>query len=104
MKLTSPINRLNKLVRRSRVLFIYILVLKAYDIEDLIGYVGGYIGLFLGVALMQIPRLISKIFKTITASSRVWRVNNVITIRMKHSNPKRALRNIRLTKIVPLRH
>ena len=38
--------------------------MKAYNLEDLVGYIGGYIGLFLGVALMQMPRLILALTET----------------------------------------
>ena len=33
---------------------------RAYSFDDLVGTCGGYIGLFLGYALIQLPRLIEK--------------------------------------------
>ena len=34
--------------------------IKAYDSEMLVGNIGGYLGLFLGYAILQIPALLSK--------------------------------------------
>ena len=39
--------------------------IRAYTLDDLIGSCGGYIGLFLGYALIQFPQLIEVIFQTI---------------------------------------
>ena len=36
---------------------------KAVDIETLIGYIGGYIGILTGFALIQIPDIIAYLFK-----------------------------------------
>ena len=33
---------------------------RAYSLDDLVGTCGGYIGLFLGYALIQLPQLIEK--------------------------------------------
>lgn len=38
---------------------------RAYKSEDLVGTCGGYTGLFLGYALIQFPRLIENMFKTV---------------------------------------
>ena len=38
-----------------------------YDVESLVGNIGGYIGLFLGYALVKFPRLIEIIFQTVKA-------------------------------------
>ena len=37
---------------------------RAYSLDDLIGTCGGYIGMFLGYAIIQIPRLIESLFQT----------------------------------------
>ena len=37
--------------------------IRAYTLDDLIGSCGGYIGLFLGYALVQFPQLIELIFQ-----------------------------------------
>ena len=36
--------------------------IRAYSIQDLVGDIGGYLGLFLGFALLQIPELLLKIY------------------------------------------
>ena len=41
-----------------------IIQVKAYDEESLLGYVGGYIGMFLGISLLQIPDIIKTTYKT----------------------------------------
>ena len=38
---------------------------RAYTLDDLIGTCGGYIGLFLGYALIQFPQLIEFTLKTL---------------------------------------
>ena len=38
---------------------------RAYTLDDLVGTCGGYIGLFLGYALIQFPRLIENGFLTL---------------------------------------
>ena len=35
---------------------------KAVDFQSLIGYVGGYSGIFLGFALAQVPEMVTDIF------------------------------------------
>ena len=40
---------------------------RAYTFDDLVGTCGGYIGLFLGYALVKFPRLIEIIFQTVKA-------------------------------------
>ena len=35
---------------------------KAYTLDDLVGAVGGYVGLFLGYAFVQFPQLLRSIF------------------------------------------
>ena len=38
---------------------------RAYTIDDLVGTCGGYIGLFLGYAVVQLPKLIEVLYHTI---------------------------------------
>ena len=38
---------------------------KAYTLDDLVGTCGGYIGMFLGYALIQFPRFLEKTFLAI---------------------------------------
>ena len=38
---------------------------RAYTIDDLVGACGGYIGLFLGYALLQLPSFINFVFHAI---------------------------------------
>ena len=38
--------------------------IRAYTFDDLVGSCGGYIGLFLGYSLIQIPKLIDYITRT----------------------------------------
>ena len=35
---------------------------RAIDVHSLIGYMGGYVGLLLGVSILQIPELLQRIF------------------------------------------
>ena len=37
--------------------------IKAYDVQTLIGNAGGYVGLFLGVALIQLPSAVQYTFQ-----------------------------------------
>ena len=50
-----------------------------YGVQDVVGDVGGYLGLFLGFALLQIPELVHKIYcwidNTIKSSERATDVN-----------------------------
>ena len=36
--------------------------IRAYDIQSLFGNAGGYVGAFLGVALMQLPKFLLDVF------------------------------------------
>ena len=38
---------------------------RAYSLDDLIGTCGGYIGLFLGYAIIQVPQLIENMFQAL---------------------------------------
>ena len=38
---------------------------KAYTMDDLVGTCGGYIGMFLGYALIQFPQFLQFIFRTV---------------------------------------
>ena len=38
---------------------------RAYTIDDLVGTCGGYIGLFLGYAVVQFPKLLELLYQTI---------------------------------------
>ena len=49
--------------RKIKKLFLYIY--RAIDIQALIGTIGGYIGLFLGYSVLQIPNAIIFLIKTI---------------------------------------
>ena len=40
-----------------------IIHVRAYDEESLVGYVGGYIGMFLGIGLLQVPELLYAAYK-----------------------------------------
>ena len=62
------------------ILFVFSSLLKAYSMQDLVGYIGGYIGLFLGVALMQIPRLILTLIETAGFLPKLGRTNNSVSI------------------------
>ena len=42
-----------------------IIHVRAYDEESLMGYVGGYIGMFLGLGLLQVPELLQAALKTL---------------------------------------
>ena len=53
-----------------------IVQVKAYDEESLVGYVGGYIGMFLGLGLLQVPQLISAIHKKIVSDRNARSDNN----------------------------
>ena len=67
-------NRLNFLFRNesyflitqefSQTSFVEKIQVRAYTFDDLVGSCGGYIGLFLGYALIQIPRTIKVRFKS----------------------------------------
>ena len=35
---------------------------RAIDVHSLVGYMGGYVGLLLGVSILQIPKLLWKMF------------------------------------------
>ena len=45
---------------------------RAYTLDDLVGMIGGYLGLFLGYALVQIPLLVSILLKW---TNRLWEKN-----------------------------
>ena len=42
---------------------------RAYGIQSLVGYVGGYIGMFLGLGLLQVPTLLMKAIRKIKGSN-----------------------------------
>ena len=46
--------------------------LKAYDIESFVGNTGGYIGLFLGYALLALPGYLVAAFGMIKTAIKVW--------------------------------
>ena len=56
--------------------------IRAYSIEDLVGDIGGYLGLFLGFSLLQIPELLFKIYFLIAG----WFSRNKLN--MSHSKKK----------------
>ena len=39
--------------------------IRAYTLDDLVGSCGGYIGLFLGYALIQFPQILESAFDTL---------------------------------------
>ena len=45
-----------------------IVQVRAYGVQSLVGYVGGYIGMFLGLGLLQVPALLTKAVRKIKAS------------------------------------
>ena len=48
--------------------FLETIQLKAYDMNSLVGNVGGYIGMFLGYALLNFPETLIELFKNILMS------------------------------------
>ena len=46
--------------------------MRAYTLDDLVGMIGGYLGLFLGYALVQIPLLLSILLKW---TNQLWEKN-----------------------------
>ena len=50
---------------------------RAYTIDDLIGTCGGYIGLFLGYALVQFPQLIEFTFQTLKQKILAGKVHQI---------------------------
>ena len=64
--------------------------IKAYDEESFIANVGGYIGMFLGISILQIPDLVNLFYKKTTtakeAMSKVVRNNFETGIRLVVAN------------------
>ena len=46
---------------------------QAYDLESFVGNTGGYIGLFLGYALLSLPAFIATLYRTITKRIEEWK-------------------------------
>ena len=46
----------------------FILIYRALDFNSLVGNVGGYVGLFIGVSILQAPALLLKLFRFISES------------------------------------
>ena len=46
---------------------------QAYDFESFVGNTGGYIGLFLGYALLSLPTFIATLYRTITRKIKDWK-------------------------------
>ena len=38
---------------------------RAIDVHSLIGYMGGYVGLLLGVSILQVPKMLWKMFDSV---------------------------------------
>ena len=51
---------------------------KAYTFDDVVGTVGGYIGLFLGYAWVQIPSSIAWIFNSMKHGKNEKKINYVV--------------------------
>ena len=51
---------------------------RAYTLDDLVGTCGGYIGLFLGYALIQLPRLMADTFQIL--KNKITNRNSIDTI------------------------
>ena len=62
--------------------YVEIQQIRAYSIEDLVGDIGGYLGLFLGFSLLQIPQLLFKIYFLIAG----WLSRNKLN--MSHTRKK----------------
>ena len=45
---------------------------KAYDMQSLVGNAGGYVGLFLGYAILQLPDLLLKLSSLLRLSFNRW--------------------------------
>ena len=45
--------------------FIERIQVKEYTLDDLVGTCGGYIGMFLGYALIQLPQFLQLMFRTV---------------------------------------
>ena len=45
---------------------------QAYDLESFVGNTGGYIGLFLGYALLSLPAFVATLYRTITRRVKEW--------------------------------
>ena len=54
--------------------------LRRYGIQDIVGDIGGYLGLFLGFSLIQIPQLIFKIIDTLEKTELILKAEYVITV------------------------
>ena len=52
------------------ILFEYISLFQALNIESLLGNIGGYVGMFLGVSLLQFPGLLSDAAKMLKSFSK----------------------------------
>ena len=58
----------------------FILIYRALDINSLVGNIGGYVGLFLGISILQAPDLLLNLFRFVSKSyktSRRQRFNNI---------------------------
>ena len=57
--------------------------IRAYSFPSLVGNVGGYMGLFLGYAILNFPALISKSLKSI---SKIKFKCNIVTNKNEHED------------------
>ena len=59
-----------------------IVQIRAYGFQSLVGYVGGYVGMFLGLGLSQLPTLLMKAMKRLRKSKPI--VENVTPYKTEH--------------------
>ena len=70
---TMKENSFDVIVRFKMKTYLEIKQIRAYSLTNLVGNIGGYMGLFLGYAILNFPSLISKLLNSI--SKMVLRYN-----------------------------
>ena len=57
---------------------------KAYDTKSLVGNIGGYVGMILGYALLNIPGILTEIFQNILIKKSKKDSSSIETVTNKH--------------------
>ena len=58
--------------------FLYSFSIQAIDLHALVGYIGGYIGLFLGYTFLHLPQLFSWVYQTIKTNIIEHKLQNCV--------------------------